>query len=370
MNLESPRNNVMDLEDELSANERATRIGFAQGRVVWFGDKNGEEWLEDWFFYLQNEHTLLSMFRGHALHPFDRFDRAMYFVCVACFSLFMSAYVNADHPHTRGYGQYFGWLVISSMLLVAYDIALKFFATCACMHDGGCCEDCGLCGCCRECCVDMGKQGLYICAAGSAGFLVAGIVLAVRSKNVVPGMFFATWIIIRLMSYVGELGPHVFKFYRRRKNQRQYWRDGVVGGGYPLGRDVPDLNYLLQTRVEGYYVGPLREPSLRRGSGGSSPLDTNIWNPLRRASSSSRFSQLGGEPLSPAASLREREQRERERRETKKQEILLRAREKAQSASTTRSQPLRAMSITSNGSSNTLKNNRYNDLDDFGSRGL
>ena len=53
-------------------NEQALREGFTRGRVVWFGGRDA--WEEDWWFYVSNEHTLISICRGHAMHHFERFD--------------------------------------------------------------------------------------------------------------------------------------------------------------------------------------------------------------------------------------------------------------------------------------------------------
>ncbi|KAJ8600313.1 hypothetical protein CTAYLR_000618 [Chrysophaeum taylorii] len=229
-----------------SDNERAARVGFAQGRVVWFG---GEEWKEDWLFYLENEHTLVSMWRGHALHPFDRTDRVCYFVCVLCFSLFMSAYVQNEHPRSAGALEYAGWLTLSSILLVAYDYGLRFFATSPCLQPGGCLY--GFCWLCRDCCIDAGRQGLYICLAGSAGFLVAGIVLAATANDVNPRAWFLTWACMKAASYIAELAPLAYTFYAARRSQKLYWLDGETGGPYPLGRALPDPIFLRESRRDG-----------------------------------------------------------------------------------------------------------------------
>ena len=128
-----------DEYENASENERALREGFTRGRVVWFGAR--DDWRgaraknahtstcggrvrarrrdgaakkcgraaatarkkktgrirgrwQDWVFYVENQHTLVSMWRGHAMHPFERFDRVCYFLCVVCFSLFLSAFAR------------------------------------------------------------------------------------------------------------------------------------------------------------------------------------------------------------------------------------------------------------------------------------
>lgn len=230
-----------------SDNERAARVGFAQKRVVWFGGPDA--WWEDWIFFLENEHTLVSMWRGHALHPFDRTDRMIYFVCVLCFSLFMSAYVQSEHPLSEGAVDYCGWVTLSSLLLVAYDYMLRFIATSPCMQPGGSLH--AKCWLCRDCCIDCGKQGLYICLAGSFAFLVVGIVLGATAENVNPEAFFITFIAIKLLNFIAEIGPHAYAFYTRRERQRENWFDGVSGGAYPLGPTFPDPLFVRESRHDG-----------------------------------------------------------------------------------------------------------------------
>lgn len=117
-----------DRDDEedprTSQNERALTEGLVLGRVVWFGGK--DLWWRDWVFWVENEHTLVSTWRGHALHPFERFDRVCYFLCVLCFSLFLSAYVQHEHPIHAGFGEYCLWITLSSALLVARDARVFF----------------------------------------------------------------------------------------------------------------------------------------------------------------------------------------------------------------------------------------------------
>ena len=60
--------------------QRATREGFALGRVVWFGCEG--DYGRDFCFHVANGHTLVSLLRGHSMHPFERFDRACYLACV------------------------------------------------------------------------------------------------------------------------------------------------------------------------------------------------------------------------------------------------------------------------------------------------
>lgn len=248
---------MSDEEEAMSANERTTRVGFALGRVVWFGGPNA--WREDCLFYFETEHTLASICRGHALHPFERFDRVVYLLCVLCFSLFMSAYIQNVHPQSESVSMYWAFVTLSAILLVVYDFMLRFLATSPCMQPGGSLYS--TCWLCRDCCVDMGRQGLYLCAVCSTGFLVAGVVLATTSEAD-PAQFFATFVIMKLSSYVAELGPLAYFFHTAREAQRVHWAGGVAGGAYPLGPTCPEPLFVRESRLHGvkrYWPGAPRE---------------------------------------------------------------------------------------------------------------
>lgn len=303
-------------DDVESPNERATRVGFNQRRVVWFGGP--DMWWEDWLFFLENEHTLVSMWRGHALHPFNRTDRVCYFVCVVCFSLFMSAYIQANHPRDQGQLEYGGWLLLSSILLVVYDYGLRFIATSPCMQPGGSLH--ASCWLCRDCCIDCGRQGLYVCFAGSFAFLVAAVVLAVANRDVDPSQFFVTFLVMKFCSYVAEIGPLAYTFYTQREKQRPHWMDGVPGGPYPLGVTFPDAAFVRDSRIDGDAATWPGEEQRRR-------------NPLIRGSSSSSLSRVASptssedpapEPVSRAAKADSRQ---------KQIEMLRKARDRVRDSS-------------------------------------
>lgn len=58
--LQGQRTTLLGDEDTIEKwNEQATHVGFNQGRVVWFGGP--DDWQRDWLFYIENEHTLVSM---------------------------------------------------------------------------------------------------------------------------------------------------------------------------------------------------------------------------------------------------------------------------------------------------------------------
>ena len=247
-------------------NEQALREGFTRGRVVWFGGRDA--WEEDWWFYVSNEHTLISICRGHAMHHFERFDRICYLCCVICFTLFLSALVQNRHPPHNGLVTYGLWVCVASIALVAYDFLLRFMATSPCLQPGGCLHK--ICWLCRDCCIDAGKQGLYIVSILSFAFFVAGIVLA-ATADLDPGMYFVTFALMRVGNYIWEFAPLGYYFYTRREKQKKYWLDGVAGGAYPYGFALPDPGYVRDTRFkressEGFWPDDVENPLARRSA--------------------------------------------------------------------------------------------------------
>ena len=165
------------------------------------------------------------------MHHFERFDRICYLMCVICFTLFLSALVQNRHPPHNGLVTYGLWVCVASIALVAYDFLLRFMATSPCLQPGGCLHK--VCWVCRDCCIDAGKQGLYIVSILSFAFFIAGIVLA-ATADLDPGMYFVTFALMRVGNYIWEFAPLGYYFYTRREKQKKYWLDGVAGGAYPL----------------------------------------------------------------------------------------------------------------------------------------
>ena len=233
---------------------------------MWFGGRDA--WEEDWWFYVSNEHTLISICRGHAMHHFERFDRICYLMCVICFTLFLSALVQNRHPPHNGLVTYGLWVCVASIALVAYDFLLRFMATSPCLQPGGCLHK--VCWLCRDCCIDAGKQGLYIVSILSFAFFIAGIVLA-ATADLDPGMYFVTFALMRVGNYIWEFAPLGYYFYTRREKQKKYWLDGVAGGAYPYGFALPDPGYVRDTRFkressEGFWPDDVENPLARRSA--------------------------------------------------------------------------------------------------------
>ncbi|KAJ1456132.1 hypothetical protein M885DRAFT_463673 [Pelagophyceae sp. CCMP2097] len=237
-------------------NERAAREGFSQGRVVWFGCRG--EWKADWYFFIDNSHTLVSPCRGHVLHPFDRFDRGCYALCVICLNLFLSAYVQhkrkvatdamTEEQDLRVNAAYYGRMLAASTILVAYDLVLRLLATSPCVRSGGSLY--GVCFLCRDCCVDCGRQGLYACLAASGVLALAGLVVALQT-SLKPSAFLETFVLMKTLSYGTEFIPLAYQFYSKREAQREYWdlaparlESEPTGGAYPLGRSWPETGYI------------------------------------------------------------------------------------------------------------------------------
>ena len=132
------------------------------------------------------------------MHHFERFDRICYLMCVICFTLFLSALVQNRHPPHNGLVTYGLWVCAASIALVLYDQLLRFMATSPCLQPGGCLHK--ICWLCRDCCIDAGKQGLYIVSILSFAFFIAGVVLA-ATADLDPGMYFVTFALMRVGNY-------------------------------------------------------------------------------------------------------------------------------------------------------------------------
>ena len=61
-------------------------------------EENGlvRDWKRDLGFYVENHHSLIAAFRGHALHPFSRAHRAAHVFCVLGLNVFLAACVAAS----------------------------------------------------------------------------------------------------------------------------------------------------------------------------------------------------------------------------------------------------------------------------------
>jgi len=266
----------------------------------------------------------------------------------------MSAYVQANHPMAENFWIYGAWVTFASGLIVAYDYLLKFLATSPCMHPGGACyESCWLC---RDCCLDCGKQGLYVCAAGSMGFLIAGIVIASTADDVNAGAFFGTWIVMRVLSYFGELGPLAYYFYTNREKQRPYWLDGQKGGPYPFGPGVPDALYLHESRVDG---DARKWPTAQDRAARENPL-RGAASPGSSSGSGSSRNALASPSAASARNVLDKRQRQESREKREKQiEMLRQAREKVRN---------RDAANGASPSTTTKKSSSRDALDALGSR--
>lgn len=264
-------------EEEVK-NERATREGFLRYRTVWFGGV--DDWWRDWWFHVENTHTLVALTRGHALHPFGRFDRACYVGCVLGLNFFSAAYVQYNYSRTRF--QHYTAVAAASCLLVAFDRVLRTLATSPCMQVGGSLHC--LCACLREFCIDCGRTGLYACLIGSLFCALAGFSLAVKIR-MAPGQFLETYVATKTAAWAFEFVPMIYFFYYRREAQREYWAvsaktgERTLGGAYPLGYEWPRPSFLLERRAR----GPPREPRVQAWQYSSSTRSDSAEARRRRA---------------------------------------------------------------------------------------
>ena len=149
-------------------NEESCREGFAGRRTVWFRD-----WKRDLGFYVENHHSLIAAFRGHALHPFSRAHRAAHVFCVLGLNVFLAACVAQRYPLLKDPNHYAA-VALAAFLNIIYDQILKILASAPCAEKGGCCD----CFCCRDLCRGLGSISLYLALAASLCVGALGCVLA------------------------------------------------------------------------------------------------------------------------------------------------------------------------------------------------
>ena len=109
---------------------RAVARASLRRRTVWFRD-----WKRDLGFYVENHHSLIAAFRGHALHPFSRAHRAAHVFCVLGLNVFLAACVAQRYPLLKDPNHYAA-VALAAFLNIIYDQILKILASAPCAEKG------------------------------------------------------------------------------------------------------------------------------------------------------------------------------------------------------------------------------------------
>ena len=95
----------------------------AAGRVVYT-----ESWWRDCFFYICNNHVLLSVFCAHPEHPYSRCRRLLVLLNSLCFAFFLTAILHAVVPFELAQG--FLEATLGTVLQVIFDLPSSMMGSC------------------------------------------------------------------------------------------------------------------------------------------------------------------------------------------------------------------------------------------------
>merc|ERR1740138_486166 len=111
----------------------ALTVGLTNGRVIWSGDAK-----TDFFFFLEQSHVILAIFRSHRRHPMRMWQRIAFLFCTMCLAFTSSVYIanNFDDSSTSMYadGWYYGAVIVSALIAVLYQMLLVHIAICPCFR--------------------------------------------------------------------------------------------------------------------------------------------------------------------------------------------------------------------------------------------
>lgn len=89
-------------------------------------------WITDWWFYLKNNHVLVSCLLAHPAHPYTRQRRLLVLLNSLSFAFFVTALLSTLIP--GGVLRTATLLVWGTLLQLLWDVPASLLGTCACAH--------------------------------------------------------------------------------------------------------------------------------------------------------------------------------------------------------------------------------------------
>ena len=174
------------------------RVDLARHKLVWTGD-----FWQDLWFYIKNEHPLLSICLSPQEHPFGRWERLFIELFIFAFACMWAATIteymitiNLDKDNFIGFTAYYGYSILGGLSKTVIGVLLKAVATCSCKQDTNTRErkKWELCG--------------YVCmgiwAIISMGLFALGIFYVIKQSNEQreDTPYWQTWLLSLVISYV------------------------------------------------------------------------------------------------------------------------------------------------------------------------
>uniref|UniRef100_A0A7S4ERL6 Uncharacterized protein n=1 Tax=Chrysotila carterae TaxID=13221 RepID=A0A7S4ERL6_CHRCT len=116
------------LGPDASQEEKQLQEALVHGRVHYWENNFGQ----DFFFYLSNNHILLSVICAHPLHPYNKIRRLLVLLNSLSFAFFIVAACTVVAPNEAIQSLLIG--VVGTVLQLAWDIPTSMLGTCACAN--------------------------------------------------------------------------------------------------------------------------------------------------------------------------------------------------------------------------------------------
>ena len=154
----------------------------------------GNNWLQDWWQFMFNNHPVFGICCHNAAHPIKSFTRIVALVGTIAFGLAITSIFHVFFLWNPEFDRVLATILTDSgaefvlttgMLLLwtvgggihcAFNLAMWHIAACACCQSGGCCES-------YACCPSLGKHMIRFFVLCTGGFCVLIIILRVAIND-------------------------------------------------------------------------------------------------------------------------------------------------------------------------------------------